>query len=119
MSQTARRNLTLGLIILVILYLFGIRIDHPKGGLSNALGSASSSLAIYKHGNVAKIGDKVVSRSEVKGASPAIGVVMGLNSKFYDVQNGIVLEAVIKKDLRGRLIAVIPFIGAILNVVGL
>jgi hypothetical protein len=119
MSQTARRNLTLTLIVLVVLYAFGFRIDHPKGGLSNALGSASSSLAIYKHGNIVKIGDKVVSRSEVKGASPAIGVVMGQNKNFYDVQNGIVLEAVTKKDMRGNLIAVIPFLGAILNVVGL
>ena len=52
------------LIIILIFMAAGFRINHPQYGLSSALGSAKSSLAIYKHGAQPTVGAKVV----VKGA---------------------------------------------------
>ena len=118
MSQANRRRATLTILIVVLLYAFGLRIDHPNGGLSSALGPANFSVVIYKHGGIFKVGDKIVSRSEVKGGSPAVGIVMHVGKGYYDVQNGKVLEQVFNKDVRGRLLAVIPFVGMPLAPIG-
>ena len=119
MSQTARRNITLSVLVLIIFLALGFRMDHPRGGLSNALGPASTTIALYKHGHEAKIGDRIVAKSEVKGASPAVVIVMDVGPDFYDVQNEKILERVKKKDVQGHLLAIIPFIGIIFQFIGL
>ena len=119
MSQTNRRRISITILVLLVLYFFGFRIDHPNGGLSSALGPANFSVVIYKHGATFKVGDKIVSRSEVKGGSPAVGIVMHVGKGYYDVQNGKVLEQVFNKDVRGRLLAVIPFVGIPLAPLGI
>ena len=61
--------------IVVALFLgAGFRIGHPVSGLSTALGSAKSSLAVYKPSGQSTVGSKVVV--EVKGLGTAIGVIM-------------------------------------------
>ena len=119
MSQTARRNTTLIGILLLVFLLFGFRMDHPRGGLSNALGPASTTIAIYKHTHDAKVGDRIVAKSEVKGASPAVVIVMDVGPDFYDVQNEKILERVKKADVQGHLLAIIPFIGIVFQFIGL
>ena len=49
MSDNSKRGIVFAAILLVILYALGLRIDHPKSGLKNALGTAESSVAVYWH----------------------------------------------------------------------
>jgi hypothetical protein len=119
MSQAARRNTSISLLVLLVLFTFGLRFDHPRGGLSNALGPASTTIAVYMHGNEYKNGDKIIAKSEVKGASPAVVVVMNVGPDYYDVQNQKILERVKKKDVQGKLIAIIPFLGLPFEIVNL
>ena len=44
---------------------------------------------------------------------------MHVGKGYYDVQNGKVLEQVFNKDVRGRLLAVIPFVGIPLAPLGI
>jgi hypothetical protein len=119
MSQAARRNTSITLLVLLVLFTFGLRFDHPRGGLSNALGPASTTIAVYMHGHEYKNGDKIIAKSEVKGASPAVVVVMNVGIDYYDVQNQKILERVKKKDVQGKLLAIIPFLGFPVQIIGL
>ena len=106
--------------IAVVLALFlgaGFRIGHPVTGLSTALGSAKSSLAVYKPSGQSKVGTKVVV--EVKGLGTAIGVVKSAASGNVDVDLGATFNRVSEKDVDGKLIAVIPFLGSVLGIIGL
>lgn len=96
---------------------FGFRINHLQGGIGSALGSAQSSLALYKHGNSAEVGSKVIVN--VEGTGPELGIVKAVSETSIDVDLGAKFLRVDKKEVLGKLIAVIPFLGSILGVVGL
>jgi hypothetical protein len=118
MSTTVKR-ITAVLGILVLLGLFGFRVGHPNSGLSTALGSASSSVVIYKANKNLEVGDKIFGASLDKALSPVLGEVAEKGKDDYAVQNGKFLERMTKEDTRGKLIVVIPFFGYLLNIVGL
>jgi prepilin signal peptidase PulO-like enzyme (type II secretory pathway) len=104
--------------IVVALFLgAGFRIGHPVSGLSTALGSAKSSLAVYKPSGQSTVGSKVVV--EVKGLGTAIGVVKSASSGNVDVDLGATFNRVSEKDVSGKLIAVIPFLGSVFGIIGL
>ena len=60
MSDNTKRGIVFALILLAILFALGLRVDHPKSGLKNALGSASSSIAVYWHHSKISPGEKIV-----------------------------------------------------------
>jgi hypothetical protein len=99
------------LVVIIVASFFGLRVAHPKGGLKSALGPAHSSLAIYWKGNSAKVGDKIVYLSSDNKINPSLGIVFGANPTFYDVKNGTFLEGIKPKNVRGKLVIVIPFLG--------
>jgi len=104
--------------VVVILFFFaGFRIGHPVTGLSTALGSAKSSLAIYKSSGQSTVGSKVVV--EIKGLGTAIGIVKSAASGNVDVDLGATFNRVSEKDVSGKLVAVIPFLGSVIGIVGL
>jgi len=75
--------------IAVVLGLFfgaGFRIAHPVSGLSSALGTAKSSLAIYKSEGQSAVDSKVVVN--VEGVGPAIGIVKSAARGNVDVDLG-------------------------------
>lgn len=104
--------------IALLLFIFGIRVEHPRGGLKNAVGSASSSLVIVKKTSNIKAGDKVVIGVDSK-PTPTLGIVSGINENIVSVQldNGFQKGDI--KNVAGKLLIVIPFIGAIFSAVGL
>ncbi|MFZ4064376.1 MAG: hypothetical protein ACOYK0_05320 [Candidatus Nanopelagicaceae bacterium] len=106
--------------IAIVIALFlgaGFRIGHPITGLSTALGSAKSSLAVYKPSGQSQVGSKIVV--EIKGLGTAIGIVKSAASGNVDVDLGATFNRVSEKDVDGKLVAVIPFLGSILGIVGL
>jgi hypothetical protein len=108
------RNLLIAVVLVVIAGLSGLRVAHPNGGLSNALGPAHSGLAIYLKGDSVKVGQKVLYISQDAKHSPALGNISGVNPKYYDVENGKFLEGVDKPMIRGKLLVIVPFIGWLL-----
>ena len=118
MSTTVKR-ITAILGVLVLLGVFGIRVGHPNSGLSTALGSASSSIVVYKTDKNLEVGDKIFGASLDKSLSPVLGEVAEKGRDDYAVQNGTFLERMTTEDTRGKMIVVIPFIGYLFNIVGL
>jgi hypothetical protein len=112
-----KKTLAIVLVVLVAFFGFGFRFTHPNQGLSSALGSAKSSVAIYRHSGQPAISSKVLVK--VKESGTGLGIVRGSKGGNLDIDLGATFVAVSQKDVKGNLIAVIPFIGSILGVVGL
>jgi hypothetical protein len=104
-------------VVLVALFGFGIRVSHPDQGLSSALGSAKSSVAIYKKSGQPEVSSKVIVKTKDSGTG--LGIVRGSRAGNVDVDLGATFVRVSQKDVKGNLIVVIPFIGSVLGVVGL
>lgn len=103
--------------ILAALFAVGIRASHPQDGLSSALGSAKSSIVVYKQGSNFTVGQKVVV--VVAGQGLQTGIVKSATKETVDVDTRVAFVRVKQEEVTGKLLAVIPFFGTILGFVGL
>jgi len=115
---TKRGKVVLGALLAVVLFFaFGFRVTHPQSGLDHALGSAQSSLALYRSVDTFAVDDKVVAALPTDG--PALGIVRGVFGDAYDVQIGSQLFRLNKQDIDGKMLVIIPFLGSLLGAFGL
>ena len=105
--------------VLALLLALGFRVGHPQSGLTNALGSAKSSLVFYQKSDNYSAGQKVLAKSGDKSLSPFLGQISGATGDRYDVGNGRFTEQISAKEISGKLLFVIPFFGTIFGWVGL
>ena len=112
------RPIILVLILLLILFGLGLRFDHPESGLKSALGPANSSIAVYWHGNSVVKGDKLVVSTGKPGADPALALVTGITPGFVDIQSGRGLQRISINKVHGQLLALFPFFGSMVKVIG-
>jgi hypothetical protein len=112
-----RKPLAIVLAIVVALFAFGFRVAHPQSGLNSAMGSAKSSIVLYKHVGQAMPGDKVVI--DVAGTGTSLGIVKSASAGTVDVDSVNAFTRVKQSEVRGKLIAIIPFFGIPLGWVGL
>jgi hypothetical protein len=103
--------------IIVVLFALGFRIVHPENGLSSAMGSAKSSVVLFKSAGEYAVGSKVVV--EVAGQGKQSGIVKAATKDSVDVDTRAAFVRVKQEDVLGKLIVVIPFFGTILGIVGL
>jgi hypothetical protein len=114
------KKISIGVIaVLVILFALGFRVGHAQDGLKNALGSAQSGLVVYKNKPSFTVGSKVLVNLEAPAKSPLLAFVMGNKAETVEIQAGTTVQTVKSSQVYGTLIAVIPFLGTILGVVGL
>lgn len=112
-----KQKLIGALIVIALLFAFGVRASHPVDGLQSAMGSAKSSVVIYKHAGDYAVGQKVIV--DVAGQGAELGVVKSASEETVDVDTRSAFVRVAKKDVHGKLLVVIPFFGTLLNLVGL
>jgi len=99
-----------------LLSIAGLRVAHPKSGLSSALGSAETSIAIYHSTSKITKGDKILVDSGAPKSDPALAVVNNVSEDNLDIQvNSNLVRVSVKKDLHGKLIAVVPFVGYVFS----
>lgn len=118
MSGVSKKAVLTVLALIFAASLLGLRITHPHGGLTHALGSAESSLVVYKATKDLSAGDKAIVVSGDKSISPVLGVVTAISDDTYSTNNGSVTESVQRIDVQGRVLFVIPFLGSVLGIIG-
>lgn len=118
MSGVSKKAILAVLAIVLVSSLLGLRITHPHGGLTHALGSAESSLVVYKATKNVGVGDKAIVISGDKSISPVLGLVSSVTGDTYSTNNGAVTESVARENMRGKVFIVIPFLGSVLGIVG-
>ena len=117
---SSTRNRIVALVLLIVVFFgLGFRLGHPQDGLKNALGSAKSGIVLYKTGADFKTGAKAMVRINAPNPSPIIAFIVSAEGESVQIQSGTEVVTVKKEQVYGKLIAVIPFIGTILSVVGL
>ena len=117
-----KKLVTYPLIAVLILgagYALGLRFDHPQSGLKNALGSATSSIALYRHNSNYNQGSIVVVNTGDKNLDPALARVSNVSKDGVDIQSGPQIQRVQANNVKGRLLVIIPFIGTLFSAVGL
>lgn len=115
---TKRGKIVVGiLLVVVVFFVSGIRGAHPQSGMDHALGSAASSVAIYRVTSNFDMDDKVVVGLPSNG--PALGIVRGVFGDAYDVQIDAQLFRLNEQDIDGKMLVVIPFLGSLLGLLGL
>ena len=119
MFTTWPRRMVLLIALIAILAAAGLRVTHPRTGLNNSLGSASSGIAIYWSGHNYSAGTDIIYASDDTTENPALGVIQHVDPTSYDVQNPKFLELVKKSKVAGHLIIIIPFLGWPLHLLGL
>ena len=119
MLKSNRNRIFIVLLVIVALFAAGIRLGHPQDGLKNALGSAKSGIVLYKTGADLKAGAKVMVKLDSPAQSPVLAMIVSSDAKGVQIQTGANPVLVKPDQVYGKLIAVIPFIGSLLSVVGL
>jgi hypothetical protein len=103
--------------IAVVLFALGFRAVHPADGLTSAMGSAKSSIVIYKSGGTYEVGEKVVV--EVSGQGKQSGIVKSATPEAVDVDTRAAFVRVKQEDVLGKLYLVVPFFGSLFGIIGL
>jgi hypothetical protein len=114
-----RKGAGVVVLALALLFVLGFRVGHPQAGLTNALGSATSSLVVYQKADAYSAGQKVIAKSGDAARSPFLGQISGATGDRYDVANGQFTEQITASDISGKMVFVIPFLGVLLGWVGL
>ena len=81
--------------------------------------AAKSGLVVYKNKPSFTVGSKVLVNLDAPAPSPLLAFVMGNKAETVEIQAGTTVQSVKSSQVYGTLIAVIPFLGSILSVVGL
>jgi hypothetical protein len=115
----SKKGIGVAVLAIALLFVLGFRVGHPQAGLTNALGSATSSLVIYQKADAYSAGQKVIAQSGDASRSPFLGQISGATGDRYDVANGQFTEQVSAADISGKMIFVIPFLGTVFGWVGL
>lgn len=100
-----------------VLFVLGFRVAHPQEGLQSAMGSAKSSLVVYKGSDQYAVGQKVIV--EVAGSGNQLGVIKSATPEAVDVDTRVSFVRVKQDDVVGKMVLIIPFFGTIFGFVGL
>lgn len=117
MSKRLKQIIAAVVLLVVILFVAGIRVAHPQLGLQSSLGSAKTTLVIYKSTNAADKDSKIVVK--MNDGQTGTGIVRVVSNEYVDVNLNTKFERIPTEEIKGKLILVIPFIGFILGVIGL
>ena len=113
-------NTVAAVLLLVVLFLMlGLRIGHPKSGLNSAVGSAKTAVVIYKHVDTIEVGQRLLVNTGGTNMDPVVSIAKAVSGDTVDVQTERMVVQVTKENVKGRIVALLPFIGGIFSVFGL
>jgi hypothetical protein len=105
--------------LFVTLFTFNISIAHPQSGLDTALGDAKTSLMIVQSKESYAVGDSVVGDTQSQNNNPVFGVVAAVGEGVYMLNGDLGYLSVAQDEVRGKVIAIIPWWGKLADLVGL
>lgn len=106
-------------VVAIFMSLIGFRVGHPQSGLRSAVGSAESSIVLYRQTENLAAGDRVLVDIGDPLLSPATSIIRNINEDSIDVQAGELLVTVEPEKIKGKILALFPFVGSILGIFGL
>jgi hypothetical protein len=104
-----------GAAITILVGPVGMRVTHPKLGAGTSWGSASTSLIVTLPINRLTIGKKVIAELPNSKLNPAIVIISAVSGDNVLVASGKGYFQVEPQNIRGSVVAFLPFIGSIFN----
>lgn len=112
-------TIAVALLLTVVFLMLGLRVGHPKSGLSSAVGSAKTAVVIYKSVEEVEVGQRLLVNTGSADMDPVVAIAKSVSSNSVDVQTDRMLVQVNKAEIKGRIVALLPFIGGLFSVFGL
>lgn len=113
------RSIAVILVLAVVFTMLGLRVAHPKSGLNSAVGSAKSTLVVYKKVDSFTVGQRLLVNTGDRNSDPVVTIVRTISEGTVDVQTERMLVQVKNEDVKGRVVALFPFIGGLFSAFGL
>ena len=113
------RSVAIVLVLAVVFMMLGLRIAHPKSGLNSAVGSAKSTLVVYKKADSFVVGQRLLVNTGDRNMDPVVTIARTVSEGTVDVQTDRMLVQVPNSEVKGRIVALFPFIGGLFSAFGL
>jgi hypothetical protein len=109
---------TVAVIAFVLFGVFGLQFAHPGAGLGTSLGAANTSLVLIKPDAELVVGKSVLADLSNTTENPTVAIVAAVSDKAVLVGTDTGYAQVRPELVRGKVVMLLPFIGAIVNLVG-
>jgi len=109
------------LCFIILLGLIGpgnLRIAHPASGVSSSLGSAKDSLFIVQANSMGKVGEPVIVNIPGEKESPVLAIVSAIDGDNYLLATNTNQFQSKTGMIHGKVLFVVPFLGAIAHLFG-
>ena len=113
------RTVAVILVLTVLFMMLGLRVAHPKSGLNSAVGSAKSTLVVYKKADSFTSGQRLLVVTGDRNVDPVVSIARTVGDQTVDVQTDRMLVQVSNTNVKGRIVALFPFIGGLFSAFGL
>ena len=109
---------TLAVIAFVLFGLFGYQFAHPSAGIGTSLGAANTSVILINPKADLVVGKSVLADLPASNDNPTVAVVAAINQKAVLLATDTGYAQVRSELVRGNVVMLLPFLGAVANLVG-
>jgi hypothetical protein len=108
----------IAVLAFVLFGIIGLQFAHPSAGLSTSMGAANTSVVLIHPDAELVVGKSVLADLPNTTENPTVAIVAAVSDKAVLVGTDTGYAQVRPELVRGRVVMLLPFIGAIANLVG-
>jgi hypothetical protein len=109
---------TIAVLAFVLFGIIGLQFAHPAAGLGTSLGAANTSVVLIKPDAELVVGKSVLTDLPRSSENPTVAIIAAVDDKAILVATETGYSQVRPELVRGNVVMLLPFIGAIANLVG-
>jgi hypothetical protein len=109
---------TVAIIAFILFGVIGFQFAHPGAGIGTSMGAANTSVVLIKPDAELVVGKSVLSDLPNKSDNPTVAVVAAVNEKAILLATDTGYAQVRPELVRGNVVMLLPFLGAVANLVG-
>jgi hypothetical protein len=109
---------TVAVIAFVLFGVLGLQFAHPAAGLGTSMGAANTSVVLIKPDAELVVGKSVLTDLPNTNENPTVAVVAAVNEKAVLLATDSGYAQVRPEFVRGKVVMLLPFLGAVANLVG-
>jgi hypothetical protein len=109
---------TMAVIAFVLFGVIGLQFAHPGAGVGTSMGAANTSVVLIKPDAELVVGKSVLTDIPTSNENPTVAVVAAVNEKAILLATDTGYAQVRPELVRGKVVMLLPFLGAVANLVG-
>ena len=109
---------TVAVVAFVLFGVVGLQFAHPGAGIGTSMGAANTSVVLIKPDAEIVVGKSVLTDIPSSNENPTVAVVAAVNEKAILIATDTGYAQVRPELVRGNVVMLLPFLGAVANLVG-